>query len=130
MPDYEAIHFDPAAPVAEVELRDPSRGNLVSRVSLILDTGADVTVLPLASVGQLSASTLTEERYELMGFDGNRSTASAVMFDLVFLGRIYRGKNLLLEVNHGVLGRDVLNHISLLLDGPRQHWSECGSVVQ
>jgi hypothetical protein len=24
----------------------------------------------------------------------------------------------------GILGRDILNHVSLLLDGPRQQWAE------
>ena len=31
---------------------------------------------------------------------------------------------LLTEDESGVLGRDILNHVTLLLDGPRHRWSE------
>jgi hypothetical protein len=46
------------------------------------------------------------------------------MLDLLFLGRAFRGRYLLIEAEHGILGRDILNHVILLLDGPRQQWSE------
>jgi predicted aspartyl protease len=48
MPDYEASLFDPPAPVARVVLRNPDAGTAVSDVLLLLDTGADVTLLPHA----------------------------------------------------------------------------------
>ena len=59
-----------------------------------------------------------------MGFDGSKSFAPVVMPDLLFLKRAFRGRYLLLEEEHGILGRDILNHVNLLLDGPRQQWSE------
>ena len=31
---------------------------------------------------------------------------------------------LLIEEGRGMLGRDILNHVAMLLDGPRQQWSE------
>ena len=31
---------------------------------------------------------------------------------------------LVLDQNLGILGRDVLNHAALLLDGPHRQWSE------
>ena len=127
MPSYDASHFDPPAPVARVTLRDPSSGATISDVLLLLDTGADVTLLPRAAVEQLGVSVLAGQRYELMGFDGSKSYASVVELDMVFLRRAFRGQYLLTEEDRGVLGRDVLNHVVLRLDGPGQQWSESAS---
>ena len=46
------------------------------------------------------------------------------MLDMVFLQRAFRGRYLLVEEERGILGRDIRNHVSLLLEGPRQQWSE------
>jgi hypothetical protein len=62
--------------------------------------------------------------YELMDFDGSRSFAPAVTLDMILLNRIFRGRYVLTEDEHGILGRDILNHVALLLDGPRQYWQE------
>jgi hypothetical protein len=43
---------------------------------------------------------------------------------MIFLNKVYRGRYLLIEDEHGVLGRDVLANVVLRLDGPRQEWSE------
>jgi len=59
-----------------------------------------------------------------MRFDGSKSFAPVVMLDLLFLQRAFRGRYLLIEAEHGIVGRDILNHVILLLDGPRQQWSE------
>ena len=122
MPGYDASHFDPPAPVARVVLRNPDTGATVADVPLLLDTGADVTLLPRVSIERLGVPSLTNLRYELMGFDGSRSSASAVMADMVFLNRAFRGRYLVTGEEYGILGRDVLNHVALLLDGPRQRW--------
>ena len=62
--------------------------------------------------------------YELMGFDGSKSFAPVVMLDLLFLQRAFRGRYLLIEAERGIMGRDILNHVTVLLDGPRQQWAE------
>ena len=126
MPSYEGSLFDPPAPVARVVLRNPDSESTVSGVPLLLDTGADVTLLPEASVESLGVSPLVETYYELIGFDGSESVAYVVSMDMIFLGRAFRGRYLLTEEEYGILGRDVLNHVALLLDGPGQEWSERG----
>lgn len=124
MPSYDASHFDPPAPVARVVLRNPHSGATVSDVLLLLDTGADVTLLPRTVVERLGIPLLADQRYELMGFNGSKSFAPVVMLELLFLKRAFRGRYLLIEADRGILGRDILNHVTLLLDGPRQQWSE------
>ena len=82
MPAYDATHFQPPAPVASVSLRDAQSGALVANVLMLLDTGADITLLPQASVNQLGVAALPNQRYEVMGFDGQRSFASVVELDM------------------------------------------------
>jgi hypothetical protein len=53
MPSYDASGFDPPAPVARMVLRNPHSGGTVSDVPLLLDTGADVTLLPRTAVERL-----------------------------------------------------------------------------
>ena len=40
-----------------------------------------------------------------------------VELDLLFLGKAIRGRYLLYDQDYGILGRDVLNLVSLLMDG-------------
>ncbi len=124
MTTYDASHFDPPAPSAHVTLRNPETGVLVSDTLLLLDTGADIALLPRTAVERLGVPLLADQRYELMGFDGSKSFAPVVVLDMIFLKRAFRGRYLLIEEERGILGRDILNHVSLLLDGPRQQWLE------
>ena len=124
MPSYDSAYFDPPAPVAQVMLRKPHSGATVSDVLLLVDTGADLTLLPRTVVEQLGVPLLAGQQYELMGFDGSKSFAPVVILDLLFLKRAFRGRYLLIEVEGGIMGRDILNHVILLFDGPRQQWSE------
>ena len=124
MPSYDASHFDPPAPVARVRLRNPQSGATVSDVLLLMNTGADITLLPRTAVEQLGVPFLAGQQYELMGFDGSKSFAPVVILDLLFLRHAFRGQYLLTEEDRGIMGRDILNHVIVLLDGPRQEWSE------
>jgi hypothetical protein len=124
MPAYDEGRFRPPAPLARVTLRHPEKGNTLSDVPMLIDSGADVTLIPLASVNLLGATIDSGEGYELMSFDGSRSVARSVQLDLLFLRRTFKGRFLLIDQDWGILGRDILNHVALLLHGPRLTWSE------
>ncbi|CAN5507399.1 hypothetical protein BH09PLA1_BH09PLA1_20110 [soil metagenome] len=64
------------------------------------------------------------KRYELEAFDGTKSSAPAINTELHFLGKSFRGQFLLIDGWHRVLGRNVLNNLSLLFDGPSGKWME------
>lgn len=91
---------------------------------MLLDTGADVSLLPQGSVARLGVEVDLDEGYELMGFDGSVSVARAARLDLLFLRRAFKGRFLLIDQEWGLLGRDILNRIPLLFDGPRLAWDE------
>src|SRR5215207_1422537 len=124
MPSYDAEHYSPPAPIVRATLRSPLNGLTVSDVVLLLDTGADITLLPRKVVEPLAIPLVAGQGYELMGFDGTKSFAPAVTLDMILLNRVFRGQYLLIAEDHGILGRDILNHVVLLLDGPRQQWQE------
>lgn len=50
--------------------------------------------------------------------------AQVVQLDLIFVERAFRGKYVILDSNMGILGRDVLNHLVILFDGPELMWQE------
>jgi hypothetical protein len=75
-------------------------------------------------VNQLGVSTVPGKQYELIGFDGTISFAPIVRLELVFCRRTFWGQFLLIDQEWGVLGRNVLNAVPLLLDGPRLTWDE------
>lgn len=124
MPAYEAKTFHPPAPIATIALRDRISDNALSDVLMLIDTGADVTLIPHVAVQQLGVSVDAAQSYELMGFDGNISAARVVELDLTFLRRTFRGKLLIINQDVGILGRDILNHVPLVLDGPNLSWEE------
>ena len=91
---------------------------------MLIDSGADMSLIPESCVGQLGLQASEQPDYELMAFDGTKSVARSVQCELIFLGRAYRGAYLVLDNATGILGRDVLNHVSLVFDGPRLNWRE------
>jgi len=96
---------------------------------MLIDSGADATLLPSLAVASLNIVG-TGETYELAAFDGTTSQSEAVRADLIFMNRRFRGRFLPIDAEVGVIGRDVLNHVRLLLDGPALGWEEWPGVVK
>ncbi len=130
MPAYDSNLFDPPAPVAVVGIRDPGSGNTVPDVPMLIDSGSDITLLPRTSIDELQLEIDPNAGYELQGFDGRSTVAQAVTLDLLFVNRTFRGKYVIVNSNMGILGRDVLNHLAILLDGPHRSWHEQNDSVK
>lgn len=124
MPTYDATLFDPPAPLAQVILRHRADSGELVTTLMLLDTGADVTLIPATSANQLNLTKDAQAQYELMGFDSARTVATAVQLEMIFLNKIFRGRFLLIDQAWGILGRDVLNLVSISLDGPNLLWTE------
>ncbi|MCL2640076.1 MAG: retropepsin-like domain-containing protein [Phycisphaerales bacterium] len=127
MPSYESLRCDPPAPVAEVILRDRASGTSASGILMLIDTGADISLVPRTVVDKLGITVNNDLSYELIGFDGRRTNSPAVEMEMSFLRKIFRGKYIIVDDDWGVLGRDVLAALTILLDGPRQQWLECAA---
>jgi hypothetical protein len=111
MPAHESTLFSPPAPLAQVVLRDPQTGRIASDVPILIDSGADVTLLPEAAMKEIATQLDIDEGYELMAFDGSRSVSRVVRMDLLFLQRTFKGRFLIIDQPWGVLGRNVTNRL-------------------
>jgi hypothetical protein len=124
MPAYDTTRFQPPAPVAMVTLRNPATGDVGPSVPMLLDSGADVSLVPEAIVQQIGVTPTPGIQYQLIAFDGTVSFAPVVQLELIFCRRTFRGQFLLTDQDSGILGRNVVNALPLLLDGPRLVWDE------
>ena len=124
MPAYDSANFRPPAPAALVTLRVPKNGTTFADVPMLLDTGADVSLVPRAVLSAAVPTSSDDDHYELEAFDGTKTTSPAVELEMQFLGKSFRGRFLLIDGATGIIGRNILNNLALLFDGPAQSWSE------
>ncbi len=121
MPGYDLRH-DPPAPVASATILDPVSGNSVSAVSMLLDSGADLTMIPRHVVENLGLQIDRSVEINLLSFDGSQSSSGVVEIHLSFQSLTFRGRYALIEGSTGVIGRDILNVITLTLRGKELIW--------
>ena len=106
--------------------RAPQVGDLLLQAKTEQSARLRRAVMPPSLDGGTLAPLVSPDatQYELEAFDGSKSTAPAVTAELQFLGKSFRGQFLLVEGWHGVLGRNLLNNLSLVFDGPSRKWME------
>ncbi len=116
--------FEPPAPIAKIALRKIETGERIGDVSMLLDTGADISLLPGSIVKNLNIKPLSNETFELEGIYGNQKPVEVFYLQVIFLGMRFTGKYCLIDDEIGILGRDILNRVSILFDGLNLTWRE------
>lgn len=95
--------------------------DLISRIEMIIDSGAEITCIPntiIPSLGKLKKGEVTAE-----SFSGTTSDLISYFVEIEFLGKRFNNLEVVpVDVDHGYLGRDVLNHFRLILDAPQASW--------
>ncbi len=124
MPDYDAKQFTPPARLARVAVRTRDHARTVSDVPMLIDSGAAASLIPQSCADRIGLRGDLQEDVVPEAFDGRTSPAKVVDAEVLFLGRAFRGQFPLIDDEVGILGRNVLNHVSLVLDGPRLDWHE------
>ena len=109
----------PPAPFVLLTLRHPVTGDVLSGVPAQIDSATDRTVLPLSIA---EAMNLHRVGNVLIGGFGGTTTAMPTYADL--LGVHTLPERLIEVIAHAeeswvLLGRDVLNGLRIVLDGPR-----------
>jgi hypothetical protein len=113
-------HYIPTAPVLEVTFVSAADNRRIGPLTGIVDSGADGTLVPLRFLSEIQAPA-TSEMY-LRSQWGDRRPAWLYLVDvqigsLIFPGIEVVGDEVSDEI---VLGRDVLNRLKIVLDGPQE----------
>jgi len=118
---YDNQHYDPPAPVLPITVRAP--GDTVKQVTAdaLVDTGADMTCLPIALIKVLGGERAST--YDVFGI--NRVPIGP--FDTYFLEFEIAATKKLTEViaigDEPILGRNLINEFTLQLHGITQELS-------
>jgi len=115
--DYDFSIFPPA-PRLEIRLIAQPHGTAHGPISGFVDTGADATIVPIAIVRQLRAGVVTLKT--VRGYTGGRRTVRTYLVDIEVGPFTLPGIEIVGDdaTDEILLGRDVLNKLRLLLDGP------------
>ena len=90
MPTYDGERYSPAAAVATVSVRDLASGATVDEVSMLLDSGADISALPKTVVDAL-ALPVGDRAYEVMAYDNSVRECLTVGAEVVFMRGRFKG---------------------------------------
>ncbi|MFO0823485.1 MAG: retroviral-like aspartic protease family protein [Gemmataceae bacterium] len=115
---YRYAAITPPAPALLLNLTHPITGTEAQNISVLLDTGADQTVLPERLAEQLELLKLDQEL--IRGFDGAPQVLGVYSVVLQVRDLIPFEIKVIAspKVASVVVGRDVLNRYRLVLDGP------------
>lgn len=111
--------FNPAMPALVLRLGYPAEGLVVGPVTALVDTGADGTLIPQQLIDEIGAPLVDSKRIRSHWGEWRQVLVYAldVAIDDLRLPAIeVVGDDMGSEV---ILGRNVLNRLRLLLDGPR-----------
>ena len=110
--------YRPAFPVAPVVFHNAEEGLHSEPGIALLDTGSDGSLVPIAYLEQILAPILTDTR--ICSHWGEWRSAQLFLVDLEVDGLVLPGVFVVGDElgDEIVLGRNVLNSLRLLLDGP------------
>ncbi|MFQ5340061.1 MAG: retroviral-like aspartic protease family protein [Anaerolineae bacterium] len=109
--------FVPPAPVLTVDISVVDEPNQRQAVPALLDTAADISVLPDSLVDQLELAPVTETWVE--GFEERAVPASVYVVAVHIAGaRLHPARVITHSAEYALLGRNVLNNLFVRLEGP------------
>ncbi|MEK7440722.1 MAG: hypothetical protein AABZ78_08010 [Chloroflexota bacterium] len=113
--DYNRL-ISPPAPFIQIQVAHPDHPLQLQTIAAKIDSGADVTAVPLSIVQRLNLPIM--DVLEISGYD-DRVSAIQTYFAIIELAKV-RGRIQVIAISeeYALLGRDVLNHLRVLLDGP------------
>lgn len=117
--DYDSA-FSPPAPIIEVGFSHALANTPALTIWALVDSGADVTILPLSLLKQSGASYV--EQRSLRGVVGKAVIVHRYLAAVHIAGIIIRQVRIAghADLKEAMIGRDILNQLTILLDGPAE----------
>lgn len=113
--------YVPAAPVVEVRVSGTGRNRKSRTIQALLDTGADATILPISLLTMVGAQFLTARR--MRGVMGHAYDIDIFYVTIEIAGLTLRGLRVIGvkdSAEEPIVGRDILNRVHVILDGPNE----------
>ena len=113
----------PPGPTLSIRLQAVATNQSTALISALVDTGSDATILPLHYLLEIVAEETAPGR--LRSFSGERVPVALYFVDVRLGELLLPGVRVAgsLQLQEALLGRDVLNKLVVLLDGPRAETS-------
>ena len=112
--------FSPPAPFVNIVLRSPKTDHISGATPAELDSAADRTVIPGRIVDELRLTSVRQIMVEGLGGDVRSLDAFVVLIQIHDLPPIAVEVVAHVGESFVLLGRDVLNRLRVVLDGPNQ----------
>jgi hypothetical protein len=108
--------FSPPAPVLEITVHHPKTAGLETGVRAQLDPGSDISVLPESAADAIGLQ--RDGELEVEGYDGLMACVPLCVVTLEIAGEVLPPMSVVVMPRSlAILGRDVLNHFTLTLNG-------------
>jgi predicted aspartyl protease len=108
---------EPPAPFLTVTIHHPEANQAIP-IEAKIDTGTDISAIPLSIIQELGLPVTSKLLVE--GYDGVASTVSTYGAILQIEQARFRSQEFIaIAEPHALLGREILNHYYLLLNGPK-----------
>jgi hypothetical protein len=112
-----ATSFSPPAPVLSIEIFTPDGPQQRVSVSAKLDTAADISAIPLNVVNEWGLEPVSE--VIVTGYNAETAVLSTYTVGIELPeARVRHIEVIVVPDSYALLGRDVLNHFYLNLNGP------------
>ena len=113
---YDTRH-DPPAPIAQVTIANVMQRRRHKKAPALLDTGSDITAIPRSLASEIQIYPIGQIRLEDVQAQTQMVLTYAVQLTIADL-IIPRLEVILTGLDYVILGRDVLNRLNMLLNGP------------
>ncbi len=114
---YSDEFSNPPALILPVALLAPGGGGVTMRCRGKLDTAADLSVLPRACIGKLKLVAFNTLTIRQTGRE-----EKSYLVEIVVEGRRYWVEAITHERPYALIGRDILNEVTLIADGPKERF--------
>ncbi len=113
-------HYFPAAPHMQIRLGIPDEALKIGPLLAFVDSGADATIVPLHYIRQLNVQ--AEDSKFLRSQWGERRQVDIYWLDLGIGNLRFPAVEIIADdrSNEVIIGRNILNMLRVLLDGPQQ----------